>query len=142
MKLRYEKKTQYITKVIKLFVLKQKQERFLNFIESLKRYEDFLDELFIDTRNLDPKCLVEIPNNQNLPEYVLKELQKSSVGKQAYVISPVRELDGKFGNIEKIVNTEVGKNLGIIIYCVETSLGYYEDDEGFHYILNSNKSSF
>lgn len=134
---RKEKNKKYLAEIIKLFVVKEKQDRFLDFIESSKRYNDFLDELLNDPRNLNPHCLIEIPNNKQSPEVTLNQLQKLGARKQAYVVSLDWNADGKFGDLQEIIFSEAGHSIGTIIYCVGTSLGYYEDHESFRYILRA-----
>jgi hypothetical protein len=132
-----EKNRKYITEVIKLFTSKEKHHRFLDFIESPKRYDDFLDELLNDPRNLNSNCLIEIPNNKQSPEIILSQLQKLGAGKKAYVVSLDWDADGKFGDLQDIIFSETGNSIGTIIYCVESSLGYYEDHESCRYILQA-----
>jgi hypothetical protein len=132
-----EKNRQYLTEIIKLFVVKKKQARFLEFIQSAKRFDDFIDELFIDPRSLKPECLVEIPSNQKSPEIVLNRLQNLGAGKPAYVLSVSGEQNGKYGNLQEIVFSGVGQSVGTIIYCVGSRLGYYEDGEMFQFILKA-----
>lgn len=132
---------QYLTEIINLFVVKEKQSRFLDLMNSPKRYNDFLDELLNDPRNLTPDCLIEIPNNKQDREIILNRLQKLGASNQAYVVSLDWDVDGKFGNLQEIILSEAGYSIGTIIYCVRSSLGYYEDHESFRYILQAKSKS-
>ena len=132
-----EKNKKHLAEIIKLFVVKEKRDRFLSFIESPKRYDDFLDELLNDPRNLDPESIIEISNNEQAPEIILNKLQKLGASNLAYVVSLDRDADGKIGNLREIIFSEVGHSIGTIIYCVGSALGYYEDHENFRYILDA-----
>lgn len=128
---------EYLAEIIKLFVVKDKHNRFLEFIESSKRYDDFLWELLNDPRNINPDCIIEVPNNQQSPEIICQKLRKLGAGKQAYLVSLFLDEDGKTGSLEEILSLVNGG--GDIVYCIGTKLGYYEGHENWRYILKANK---
>jgi hypothetical protein len=128
---------EYLTEIIKLFVVKDKQNRFLEFIESSKRYEDFLLELLNDPRNINPDCITELPNNQQNPEIVSQKLRRLGAGKQAYLVSLYLDFDGEIGTLEKILSFVNGG--GELVYCIGSKLGYYEGHENWRYILQAKK---
>ena len=123
-----------LMRVIKLFVVKEKQIRFLEFIESRKRYDDFLDELLNDPRNLKRDCIIEIPNNEQSREIIAKKLRQLGAGKKAYLISNDDEIDGYIGDLEEVIALAQIEGL---IYCLESNLGYYEGHENWRYILRA-----
>jgi hypothetical protein len=124
-----------LTEIIKLFVVKEKQKRFLEFIESKKRYDDFLHEFLNDSRNLRKDCIIEIPSNQQTPELIAAQLYKSSAKKKSYLVSSNDEIDGKVGNLEELLNLI---SMEGFVYCLETRLAYYEGHHSWRYILNAN----
>ncbi len=132
----------HLTKIIELFVVKEKQNRFLEFISSPngwdglpKRYRSFLLELLNDPRNIKPSCIVEdLGGNGDSPE-IIRKLRKLGAGKEAYLVSENWDVDGKSGKLEEIVSLVSGG--GDIVYCLGTKLGYYEGHENWRYILKS-----
>src|SRR4051812_24546402 len=88
-----------LRRIIELFVIKEKRQRLLEFMESPKRYDDFLHGVLRDTRNLKPECMIELPDNQQTVEIVLQKLRKLGAGKKAYLVSADDEVDGKTGRI-------------------------------------------
>ena len=133
---------QHLTKIIELFVIKDKRSRFLEFISSPngwdglpKKYRDFLHELLNDPRNINPKCIAEdLPSFQETSEIVGK-LRKMGAGKEAYLVSENWDVDGKSGTLEEIISLVSGS--GDIVYCLGTKLGYYEGHENWRYILKA-----
>lgn len=122
-------------KIVDLFVIKERRNRFKEFIESDKSYRSFLLELLNDPRNLKPECIIELPNNQQTFEIILQNLHKLGAGKKAYLVSADYEVDGKIGSLEEVLDSVSSQ--GSIIYCLESNLGYYEGHHNWRYILRA-----
>lgn len=123
---------QILTEIIKLFVVKEKQSRFLEFIESPKRYRDFLDELLNDPRNLREDLVIELPSNQRFAEDFIKKLRELGAKDKVYFVSSNEEDDGKIGRLEEIMNLIYDEGF---VYCLDTKLAYYEGHETWRFIL-------
>ena len=123
---------QILTDIIKLFVVKDKQLRFLEFIESAKRYRDFLHELLNDPRNLKEEIITEVPNNQQEVKDIIKKLKDLGAKNKAYLISSNDENDGKTGKLEEILSLIYDEGF---VYCLDTKLAYYEGHHNWRYIL-------
>lgn len=81
-----------LTEIINLFVIKQKRSRLLGFLESKKRYDDFLWELLHDPRNFDPKCIIQLPQQEQTPEIILQNLYKLGARNKCYIVSASLEV--------------------------------------------------
>lgn len=123
-----------LKRVIELFVIKEKQTRFLEFIESPKRYDDFLDELLNDPRNLKRDYIIEVQNNEAAPENIVKKLRQLGAGKKAYLISSDNEIDGSIGDLKEVIALAEFEGF---VYCLDSNLGYYEGHENWRYILRA-----
>lgn len=123
-----------LAEIIGLFVIKEKQLRFLEFIESPRRYEDFLDEILNDPRNLKPECIVELAGNEQTVEVIAQKLRKFGAVEKSYLLSKDDETDGKIGNLKKILSLVYVEGL---VYCIGSKLGYYEGHENWRYILRA-----
>lgn len=121
-----------LTELINLFVIKEKRLRFLEFIDSPKRYEDFLDELLNDPRNLRSECIIELSSDEQTVKTLLKKLYKLGAGKKAYLVSNNDEIDGKIGSLEETLPFVYGEGF---VYCLDSRLAYYEGHENWRYIL-------
>jgi hypothetical protein len=133
---------QHLTQIIELFVVKDKRNRFLEFVSSPqgwdglpKRYRDFLHELLNDPRNIKPDCVVEDLGGHGESLEIIRKLRKLGAGKEAYLVSENSDADGKTGTLEEIVSLVSGG--GDIVYCLGTKLGYYEGHENWRYILKA-----
>jgi hypothetical protein len=121
-----------LTEIIKLFVIKEKQTRFLEFIESPKRYNDFVGELLRDPRNLKFELITEVPNNQQEFKEIAAKLKELGAKDKAYFVSNNYEDDGKIGKLEEILSLICDEGF---VYCLDTNLAYYEGHESWRYIL-------
>jgi hypothetical protein len=131
----WETKKQYLEKIVRLFVVKRKQQRYLEYIES--HNESFYRELLDDQRDLKDECLIELSKGEKSPEALLAKLKSLGAGKTAFIASYIDEINGKVGNLEEIVLAESFEGNGILIYCVGTKLGYWKDDVGTRYVLKA-----
>jgi hypothetical protein len=123
-----------LAEIINLFIIKEKPNRFLEFIESPKRYNNFLDELLNDPRNFKPDCIIEVPNNEQDIEIISRKLRKLGAGEKAYLVSSNDETDGNTGNLKE---TLASVNSEGLVFCLDTHLAYYEGHEGWRYILQA-----
>lgn len=126
-----------LTEIVNSFVLKERRNRLLDFLESKKRYDDFLWELLHEPRNLDPKCIVELPVREQATEIILRKLRKLGAGDNCYIASRVYDLDGVLESLTKILPSIVDSGSDTMIYCIGNSLGYYEGHESWRYILRA-----
>jgi hypothetical protein len=126
-----------ITEVVNLFVVKDRQERFIELLSKPKRYDDGLDDLLRDPRHLDPQVITEIPRSKYTPELIYDSLKKAGFDKQCFAISTNWDFDGKtfltLEILEKIGNTDT------LLFCPISKAGYYEGHEGWRYILQAKK---
>jgi len=123
-----------LAEIINLFVIKEKQARFFEFIGSPKRYKDFLDELLNDPRNVKPECIIELRGSEQTIEILLQKLRKLGAGEKAYLVSDNDEIDGNIGSIEEMLSSVYGEGL---VYCLGNRLAYYEGHENWRYILHA-----
>lgn len=133
---------QHLNKLIELFVVKDKHNRFIEFINSAngwdgvpKKYSNFLHELLNDPRNLKPNCIFEKLQGYQETSQIVRKLTKLGAGREAYLVSENCEVDGKIGGLEEIVSSVSGQ--GNIVYCLGTTFGYYEGHENWRYILKA-----
>jgi hypothetical protein len=133
---------QHLNKIVELFVVKDKQNRFLEFIASPdrwdgvpKKYGNFLHEFLNDPRNIKPNCIFEKLQGYQETSEIVRKLTKLGASKEAYLVSENYEVDGKTGELEEILSSISGQ--GDIVYCLGTTLGYYEGHENWRYILKA-----
>jgi hypothetical protein len=119
----------YLEEIINTFIVQRKRARFSELISSPRRYQDFLDEFFIDQRNLDPSCIQRLPKKVASVAAITEHLRETWRAKQIYVLSEDLDIDGSVASLETIGQTEIGRNVGILLYCIGNGSAYFEDSE-------------
>ena len=111
-------------KVIKKFVDKLKQDRYIQFISSPKNRQKFIADLshfnFLQWDKFDKV-------NGNETEIIMTTLQKRKVlDTTCYVISENKEIDTKILGIKSAINETVGYGMGTILVFGNADIIYYE----------------
>ena len=111
-------------KVIKKFVDKLKQDRYIQFITSPKNRHKFIADLshfnFLQWDKFDKV-------NGNETEIVMTKLQKRKVlDTTCYVISENKEIDTKVLDIKSAISETVGYGMGTILVFGNADIIYYE----------------
>ena len=125
----------YLKEIVELFVVREKQSRFIEFIGSAKRYDDFLWELLNDPRNIKPECVSELPTTPIDPTKLTEKLRRLGAGTNAYLVSLNLDVDGKEGSLKEILS--LVKGAGDLVYCVGSNLAYYEGHENWRWVLKA-----
>ena len=111
-------------KVIKKFVDKLKQDRYIQFISSPKNRQKFIADLshfnFLQWDKFDKV-------NGNETEIIMTTLQKRKVlDTTCYVISENKEIDTKILGIKSAINETAGYGMGTILVFGNADIIYYE----------------
>jgi len=113
-------------KVIKKFVDKAKQERYIQFISSAKNRHKFISDLshfnFFQWDKFESiKGIVE--------QVILRSLQKNGItDKTCYVISENDDIDTKTLDIKKAITDTVGYGMGTILVFGDADMIYFESE--------------
>lgn len=133
-----EMNTEYLITFVNSFVIRNRRARFLEFLASKRRYNDFLNELLHDPRHFDPRVIVELPGNEQTIHHVLSQLRALGGGETAYMVGDCGEFeDGHTGNLETLLHTCIGSMEDALVYCLKGNVAYYEGHEGFRLILRA-----
>jgi hypothetical protein len=124
---------------IRAFVLKGKQERFVNFLANPKHRRKFTREL-AHFRGLDPRFATPVPWKVD-PKLELRQRGAQGIGnivhllesrgaeKTCWVISENSRLDGREMDLADALEEVVGRGMGTILCCVPGKLAYFEDED-------------
>jgi hypothetical protein len=118
--------------LIKAFIPRHRQERFLEIIMKPKRRAKLLAELY-HFKALGPKFRVAVPANQN-PSALSRLLKAMGAGPVCYVMSTNSTLDQQEVALDIALAETVGSQEGTLISCVPGKLAYFEDEDE-RYIL-------
>jgi hypothetical protein len=130
----------YLDEIINTFVVPRKRTRFAELVSSSRRYQDFLNEIFIDQRNLDPACIHELPKEIASDDAIADYLTKVCSSNSVYVLSEDLSVDGLVTNLETISRTQVGRHVGILLYVIRDRWAYFEDSETTKLLLQPKPS--
>lgn len=124
--------------IIRAFVLRNKQERFLSFIANPKKRRKFTDTLpdfsWFDQRfvtpvpwRVDPTLSLWERHRQGLLS-IAQLLKSKGAGRICWVISASTDIDGQELELEVALEEIVGKGVGAILSCVPGRLAYFEGE--------------
>ena len=114
------------TKVIKKFVDKAKQDRYIQFVSSPKNRQKFINDL--SHFNFFRWDLFE-PVKGDEEKTILQTLQKHSVAdKTCYIISENSDIDTKTLNIKQAISETVGYGMGTILVFGDADIIYFESE--------------
>jgi len=127
--------------VIRAFVQRDKQERFLSFLASPKNRKKFTESLshfrWFDQRfaaslrwkvDQDPKLT---PWEKHLSgiENIVRLLKSKGAGPSCWVISEDPEIDGRELDLRAALEHVNGRQMGTVLSCVPGKLAYFEGED-------------
>jgi hypothetical protein len=112
--------------LIKKFVIKDKQERYLNFLSKEKTRKKFTSELY-HFRDFKWNLFREIPSSESESNTIVTKVKSIKNISSCYVVSVNSEFDGKVISLEEAVENVVGEE-GTILIFGEAEIIYYEGE--------------
>jgi hypothetical protein len=114
---------EFESKVIKRFVIKNKQERYIQFIQNQKNRGRFTGQL-AHFNDLKFELFEEVVGDEK--SIILAKLASVGKYKDCYLISENPELDQKFMEIDTALNEVIGFGMGTLIIFGDAEMLYYE----------------
>ena len=114
---------------VKAFIVRTKQERYLELLSKPKRRKAVLDSL-AHFKDLDPRFEVPIPPSAHSPSGIERFLRSRGAPSECYLISEDAALDGRAVALSEALSSIVGRGMGTLLSCIPGRLGYYEGEEG------------
>jgi hypothetical protein len=113
-------------KVIKRFIDKPKQDRYIQFVSSPKNRHKFINDLshfnFFQWGKFEPVKGIE-------EQVILKALEENGVSdKTCYVISENPEIDANILDTKHAINETVGYGMGTILVFGDADIIYFESE--------------
>ncbi len=112
--------------LIKKFVIKDKQERYLTFLAKDKKRKKFINELY-HFKDFDWKLFREIPGSENERQTVAFRVNSNKNISTCYVISTDKEYDGKLMSVDEAIESAIGIE-GTILIFGDAAIVYYEGE--------------
>ena len=125
--------------VIRAFVQRDKQERFLGFLASRKNRKKFTESLshfrWFDPRftasvqwKVDPKLSLWEKHCAGI-ENIVRLLKSKGAGATCWAISEDAEIDGRQLDLREALKHVRGRQIGTILSCVPGRLAYFEGED-------------
>lgn len=113
------------SKVIKRFVIKDKRDRYLNFISKDKTRDKFTSEL-AHFNDLDFRLFEEVKGEERkMIKDKIKVLPKLM---DCYLISEDSALDGKRMTVDEALRETIGRGMGTVIVFGDAEIIFYEGE--------------
>ena len=111
---------------------RERQERLRSFLNSKKRYSDFLDELLHDARHIDSEVIEILTGNVRSVDGVVARMKALGVKGQAYLVGDCGPFsDGHVADIDTLLTACVGSMCDCMVYSRVSNVAYYEGHQGF-----------
>ena len=120
--------TNWQIETIKAFVLKQKQDRYIEKLSSDKKRKKFVESL-AHWNDFDPRLVVKITPSSQHPPGIESILRAKGAPATCQVISENSRLDNKTVLLEFALKETVGYQMGTILCCIPGQLAYFENEE-------------
>ena len=116
---------------VRSFVIKNKKNRFLDFLQNPKRRKDIIKEL-PHFKYFEDRYIKRISGKDENANYIYSFLIANGAIEECYIISENRNLDERFIGLEFAIKETLGKGFGTIISCKPGCLIFYVgEDERF-----------
>lgn len=113
------------SKVIKRFVVKDKRDRYLNFISKDKTRDKFTFEL-AHFNDLDFRLFEEVRGDERqIIKNKIKVLPKLT---DCYLISEDKELDGQRMTVDEALRKTIGHGMGTLVIFGDAEIVFYEGE--------------
>ena len=114
--------------LIRTFVAPERQSRLLALLSNPKRRRKLTGGL-AHFHALDPRCVVEIPPQQQSAQGIEALLRQYGAPTVCHVLSEASAIDGREMRLSEALAEVVGRGMGTILSCVPGQLGYFESEE-------------
>jgi hypothetical protein len=111
---------------INKYVIKEKRNRYLNFIAKEKTRKKFTREL-AHTLDLDWRKFREISGNDSEKKLIISKIEANKHISSCYVISYWEKYDGKLFSVDDAINDIIGEQEVILIFG-NAEVVYYEGE--------------
>ena len=115
------------TELIRAFVVRRKQARYISLLDSQKGRQKFLRELD-HFHDFEPAYVIPIRGGRDSVDELVDELKRRGAQNECYVISVNPELDGTTRPLREVIASVHGRIEGTLISCSPGRLGYYEGE--------------
>ncbi len=120
--------------LIKKFIVKDKQERYLSFLSKVKTRNKFTNELY-HFKDFNWKLFRKIATNENEREIINEIIKRKKNISTCYIISANSKFDGKAVSVDEGIKEIIGEE-GTILVFGNAEIVYYEGESPDNRYIN------
>ena len=113
------------SKVIRRFVIKDKRDRYINFVSKDKNRDKFTFEL-AHFKDLDFRLFEEVKGDER--EMIKDKIKVLSKVVDCYLISEDKELDRKRLTVDEALRETIGHGMGTLLVFGDAEIVFYEGE--------------
>ena len=122
--------------IVRAFIIPEKRDRYLTLLGKKKRRPKVLDALN-HFRDLDQRYCISLHSSTD----VVAALRDRGAPEKCYLISAIRELDGREMSLSEAIETIEIEGWGTLVSCVPGRLAYYYGEHGEERTILERKGS-
>ena len=115
--------------LVDAFFLREKKERYKEFIRNPKKRNMFLAEM-AHFSGLNVRVRHDIPKLAQTFEGIVRLLKENGASETCLAISDIDEIDGKRLTLQDAIGTILGRTYGTFLSCLPARLAYFENEDG------------
>ena len=110
---------------VKAFIMKDKQERYLQFLASPKRRREILDR-FNHNLDFETKYAALVPKEMRTAERVAYLLRRQGAGETCHVIADSLDCDGQDLLLRDAIAEVIAHDFGSVLCCLSGQLAFHK----------------
>ena len=110
---------------VKAFIVKDKQERYLQFLASPKRRREILDR-FNHVLDFDPKFAALVPKELRTADKLAQLLRRHGAPETCHVMADSLDIDGEDVPLRDALAEVIAHDFGSVLCCLPGSLAFHK----------------
>ena len=110
---------------VKAFIVKEKQERYLQLLNSPKRRREILDR-FNHNLDFDPKYAAIVPKELRTLDKMAHLLRAHGAGEMCHVIADALDADGQDLPLREALAEVIAHDFGSVLCCIPGRLAFHK----------------
>ncbi len=110
---------------VKAFIVKDRQERYLQLLANPKRRREILDR-FNHNLDFDPKYAAVVPKELRTADQLAHLLKARGAGETCHVIADSLNCDGQDMPLRDALAEVIAHDFGSVLYCVPGRLAFHK----------------
>jgi len=110
---------------VRAFIVKDKQERYLQFLASPKRRREILDR-FNHVLDFDPKFATLVPKELRTADKLIQLLGQRGAAETCHVMADTLDIDGEDSPLREALAEVIAHDFGSVLCCLPGRLAFHK----------------